>query len=108
MASKKLMPANMSNMVSTAVKSTYTLHKIRAVSWILGARRSLVGPGISARKSCMPPIPSIGRIARERTMNPIPPSHCVKALQKSRLGPRTSTLSNIVAPVVVKPDMDSK
>ena len=38
--------------------------------------RSLVGPGISARYSCMPPMPSMGSTATAITIIPMPPSHC--------------------------------
>ena len=73
-----------------------------------GRRRSVVGPGTSASKSCIPPTPRIGRMARERTMMPIPPSHWVRERQRRTLSPITSRSVITVEPVVVKPDMDSK
>jgi hypothetical protein len=56
----------------------------------------------------MPPTPSMGRMARERTMNPMPPSHWVRARQKRMLGGSASMLMRMVAPVVVKPLIVSK
>ncbi len=56
----------------------------------------------------MPPTPSIGRIARERTMIPMPPSHWVRERQSSRLGGSASISVRIVEPVVVKPLIVSK
>ena len=34
---------------------------------------SLIGPGVSARYNCIPPIPNIGKMATAKTMIPIPP-----------------------------------
>ncbi len=50
----------------------------------------------------------MGRIASVRTMIPIPPSQCVVLRQKSKLLGRASMSERMLAPVVVKPDMDSK
>ena len=43
-----------------------------------------------------------------RTMIPIPPNHWVKERQKSTPWGRDSMSEKTVAPVVVKPDIDSK
>jgi len=47
-------------------------------------------------------------IARAKTNTPIPPIKWVKLRQKRREWLRTPTSSNIVAPVVVKPELTSK
>ena len=46
--------------------------------------------------------------AKYKTIIPMPPNHCVKLLQKRSPLPRASMFTRIEAPVVVKPDMDSK
>ena len=52
-------------------------HSALAVSLMRGVSRlSFTGPGVSAWYSCMPPTPSIGRIATASTISPMPPSHC--------------------------------
>ena len=45
---------------------------------------SLIGPGVSARSSCMPPTPSIGSSATASTTMPMPPSHsiCTAVIQQ--------------------------
>ncbi len=75
---------------------------------IRGRRRSGVGPGTSARKSCIPPTPRKGSTAITSTMIPMPPSQWVRERQKRMPWGSRSMLSNTVAPVVVNPDMDSK
>ena len=64
---------------------TYTIsdmsHKRFAVSVILGCNLSALGPGASAAKSCIPPIPNNGKIATASTIIPIPPIQCVKLRQ---------------------------
>jgi hypothetical protein len=54
------------------------IHSALAVSVMRGVSLvSFIGPGVSARYSCMPPTPSTGRIATASTMMPMPPNHCV-------------------------------
>ena len=73
-----------------------------------GLSLSATGPGTSAEKSCMPPIPKMGKMARLRTIIPIPPSHCVMLRQKSIPFGNDSMSFRMDDPVVVKPDMVSK
>ena len=80
-ASKKLIPANFKKMVSIKVNDTYISHNLFAVSVILGCNLSVLGPGDSALNSCIPPIPSKGKIAIAKTIIPIPPSQWVILLQ---------------------------
>ncbi len=56
----------------------------------------------------MPPTPNSGRMATPSTMKPMPPSHCVSARQNSTLLAFDSISVITDAPVVVKPDIDSK
>ena len=56
----------------------------------------------------MPPMPNKGKIASDKTIIPIPPIQWVKARHQSRALGNCSMSVNMVAPVVVKPDMDSK
>ena len=70
--------------------------------------RSFSGPGISALNSCMPPTPSIGRIATAITMIPMPPYHCSACRQTLTDCGRCSIPLSTVAPVVVRPAIDSK
>ena len=72
-----------------------------------GVSFSLVGPGVSALYSWNPPIPKKGIMAMENTMMPIPPNQWVKLLQKRTLLGRISTSLRMLAPVVVKPEVDS-
>lgn len=78
------------------------------VSVIRGCSFSGENPGASEIKSCIPPIPRNGSTVIDIKMMTIPPSHCVVALQNNNPFGRDSTLVNMVAPVVVKPDIDSK
>ncbi len=56
----------------------------------------------------MPPIPRKGRTATASTMIPIPPSHWLKPRQKRRPRGSEPGSEKIEAPVVVKPEIDSK
>ncbi len=84
-------------------------HRALAVSAIRGVSlESFIGPGISARYSCIPPIPSMGRMATARTIIPMPPIHCsCWRYQRMDLGKYSRPVIT-VAPVVVQPDRDSK
>ncbi len=79
-----------------------------AVSVIRGCSLSPPGPGASAAKSCIPPIPNNGKMAIARTMIPIPPIQWVILRQnKTPFGILSMSL-NMEAPVVVYPLMVSK
>ena len=82
--------------------------RILAVWLILGRSRSGIGPGTSARNSCMPPTPRKGSTATTRTMIPIPPSHWLKSRQNWIPRGNESGSGKMEAPVVVNPDIDSK
>ena len=69
---------------------------------------SLSTPGISALKSCLPPTPSMGRIATANTIIPMPPSQLSIWRQKLSEGASVSRLLITLAPVVVSPDIASK
>ncbi len=62
----------------------------------------------SVRNSCIPPMPSAGRIAIATPMMPMPPIQCSRARHSSRPGGAASRPTRIVDPVVVSPDMLSK
>lgn len=65
-------------------------------------------PGISAFKTCIDLSSlDIGITAITKASTPIPPIKCEKLLQNNILLLKLSTSSNIVAPVVVKPETDS-
>jgi len=100
-------PANSSAMNSTAEMTTYTIHSILAVSLSLGLSLSSVGPGASALNNWRPATASLGRMAKNNMMIPMPPSHCIKQRQNSKAFEWDSISVIMVAPVVVKPDMDS-
>ena len=79
-----------------------------AVPVILGVSfRSLAGPVLSARYNCIPPMPSMGRIATANTIMPIPPNHCSCCRYSNSDRGRSSRPAITVAPVVVRPDTDS-
>jgi hypothetical protein len=50
----------------------------------------------------------LGNNAKENTMTPKPPNHCIKLRQNKMFFGRDSILVKIVDPVVVMPDVDSK
>src|SRR5690606_19748726 len=83
-------------------------HKRLAVSVILGCNLSPLGPGASAAKSCMPPMPNKGKMAIASTIIPIPPIQFVVLRQNKIPWDNASTSFKIVDPVVVYPDMVSK
>ena len=116
-------PAIMSATMQDSESAQYTPQSSRAVSLIRGVSRSGDGPGASARKSCIPPTPSRGRMARLSTTMPMPPSHWI--IERQSRGPRCSPTvtaspvsgsvttrcsmsERIDAPVVVNPLTDSK
>ena len=66
------------------------------------------GPGTSAFMTSRWLFLLLSIIARAKTNTPIPPIKWVKLRQKRREWVRTPTSSNIVAPVVVKPELTSK
>src|SRR5690606_35463514 len=69
-----------------------------------GCILSRVGPGASAVKSSIPPIPNKGKMATVKTIIPNPPIQWVMLRQIIIPGGRTSMSLNIVAPVVVRPE----
>ena len=81
-----------------------------AVCWTLGVNLSATGPATSALNNWTPPKPNNGKIAILKTIIPIPPIKCVKLLQNNNPFGAVSiwNVFNMVAPVVVKPDIDSK
>ena len=102
------MPHSISSRVMASDSSAYTFHSDRAVSAMRGLIFSTTGPGTSALKSCMPPIPSMGRIAIENRMIPMPPSHWIMLRQNSIDSGSPSICFRTVEPVVVNPETVSK
>ena len=82
----------------------YTPQSILAVEATRGSMRSLVGPGISARNSCMPPAPAKGKTATTRISTPMPPTRWVVARQSRMPLGTPSRIGMTVAPVVVMPE----
>ena len=78
-----------------------------ATSIVLGNIFSVVS-GPSILNSCMPPTFNNGKIVIAITTIPIPPNHCIIALQSKILLGLLSKSDIIVAPVVVIPDILSK
>ena len=62
----------------------------------------------SALNSCMPPTCSSGRTETAMTMMPRPPSHCSTPRHRFMPGESASRSPITVAPVVVRPEIDSK
>ena len=85
------------------IHSTFAVPVMRGVSF-----SSLMGPGVSARYSAMPPTPSKGRMATASTMMPRPPNQCSACRQRLIDGGNASSPVKTVEPVVVRPDMVSK
>ena len=73
-----------------------------------GLSLSGTGVGTSALYSCMPPTPRNGRIATDRTMIPMPPSHWIKLRHSKSAFGSVSIPVKMEAPVVVNPETDSK
>ena len=83
-------------------------HRALAVWVMRGVTFSSVGPGASAKNICRPATANWGRMATNRTMMPMPPSQWLRPRQKKKaLGYKAKSL-RMVAPVVVKPEIDSK
>ena len=66
-----------------------------------------MGPGASAASRLIPPEPTVGSTATTSTITPIPPIHWVVDRQKSSPFDVDSMSGVTVAPVVVKPEIDS-
>src|SRR6056297_768413 len=94
--------------MSKNVMPAYTIQRILAESDNRGVNLSGTGLGTSALYNWMPPTPRNGRMARERTIMPMPPSHWIRLRQNKRLGAAPSMLVITDEPVVVNPDTDSK
>ena len=75
---------------------------------IFGCSLSWVTPVASALKSCRLPPPKMGSRAMVKHTMPSPPTHWVRARQKSMPLDMVSRWSTTVNPVVVNPDMVSK
>ena len=75
---------------------------------IRGCTLSCVGPLASAAKTCKPLTPNIGRMAMVNMIIPKPPIHWVILRQKRSPWGSDSMSSNMVAPVLLKPDIVSK
>ena len=67
-----------------------------------------MGPVASAANTLTLPPTSDGRMAMVKNTIPKPPIHCVSDRQNRMPCGSTSTSSMMEAPVVVKPDVDSK
>ena len=79
-----------------------------AISFTLGRTLSSITLDDSNLISCAPPVPKAGRTESEKTTKPIPPIQWVVERQRRTLFGRASMLVRIDAPVVVKPETDSK
>ena len=86
----------------------YTTHIHLALVLRRGWSLVLMGPVASAAKTLTLPPTSEGKRAIVKNTIPRPPSHCVNERQNKMPCGRTSTLSIMVAPVVVNPDIVSK
>jgi len=62
---------------------------------------------LSSSNSCIPPTLSCGRMAMAVTMIPIPPIHCRIARHSKIPRGMSSSPVSTVAPVVVRPEIDS-
>jgi NAD(P)-dependent dehydrogenase (short-subunit alcohol dehydrogenase family) len=110
------------NMVACALAKQYgvpkTIARIRNPEYVESDRHvSLSKMGIdliinpervTARKIRLAPTPNCESRATKKTMIPIPPSQCVRLLQKRIPLGSPSTFEKILAPVVVNPETVSK
>ena len=106
-ASNSGIPAACSTISSAAVRPAYSRQRYAAVSRTCGASDWAVGPGASVKNSWRTPNASRGSIATNSVMTPIPPSHWVSARQNIVARSSCPKSTSTVAPVVVKPDIDS-
>ena len=74
----------------------------------MGTSLLTMGPGLSARITCRVRPPRLGSRAMVRISTPMPPIQCMKERQKRIPLGRGSTAVRTEAPVVVKPETDSK
>ena len=102
------MPAAQNASPQAIVSMKYMLQIHLAVVESLGCIFAFMGPVASAANTLTLPPTSDGRMAMVKNTIPNPPIHWVSDRQKSMACGNTSTSSMIDAPVVVKPDVDSK
>src|SRR5664280_1790176 len=106
-ASKTGIPPAASKIISESVRKKYIATRRFAASLILGWILS-VGPENSVAAIWIFDDFKAGKTESEINIIPIPPSHWVMLLQNRIPCGIDSILGSIVAPVVVKPDIDSK
>ena len=108
MLSNHPMPPAQSSVTQATVRMMYTVHISLVVMLIFGCNLSCSTPVASALNNCRLPPPKIGSRAMVKHTMPKPPTHCVRARQKSMPRGMVSRWSTTVKPVVVKPDIVSK
>ena len=95
-----------------SAQATVTIRYVLHSQWVVVETRGWSFPNfkpvLSAEKSCCSPTPRAGSRARVKKMMPMPPIQCIRLRQKRMEWGRPSMWSRAVAPVVVKPDIDSK
>ena len=106
-ASNQGIPSALRIINKTIVKAKYKFQRKAAVDLIRGVNLPSVGPGDSAENICLPATANCGRTAINKTIIPIPPSHCVYDRQKNIVSGYLEKSVKIVAPVVVKPETAS-
>ena len=102
------MPATSRQTICRAVSTRYIVQRRLAVSLIVGLTPSVSGPGASKRNIRFAVTPVFGSSATSSTRIPRPPSHWESDLQNSSVEGSASMSRSTVAPVVLRPLMDSK
>ena len=93
--------------ISVTVIAIYIRYRILAVDFTFGKSFPTEGPGLSALIRYMFSPLAPGRSARTNTRIPMPPTQCVKLLQKRTPLGNDSTSVSMLAPVVVNPEIVS-
>ena len=101
-------PDMISKIIWSTVMAEYITYSIFTVCPIFGTSFPGAGPGLSATSICTVFAFTDGSIASISASTPIPPTQCVKLLQNSMPLGRLSMSVRIDAPVVEKPETDSK
>jgi hypothetical protein len=80
---------------------------LRALWRTCGLTASPGAPEASAKKICRPAMPRRGSTTTNSAITPSPPNHCDMARHRKKLRGYAEKSVRTVAPVVVKPDIDS-
>ena len=107
-ASYRFIPRSLSVTTHTPDRPRYSRIKPHALLWIRLWSNSAECPDDSPEKRILAPAPSEESMTTKKTTTPKPPIHWLMHLQNIRLYGNASRFVKTEAPVVVRPEADSK